>query len=137
MQKLLTILTTFFTVFNSVGSEVENYELIFDEKKVIIPFSKTPNSIRINDVCINNLLKCKAWNAFKKPVLRNVKRDTLSNVAAAYCKKIHGGVPMSLRNAKGETISFCAFSDHTIISSWDLYSSFEKKYNKKKRRSKK
>jgi putative hemolysin len=109
------ILIVSFSVF------AEEIYLLSDGKtKVEIPFQEI-QKVLVNDVCSQDLKKCQALIVLNsKPLKSKLDIKKYGHQAAAYCKN-KKGVPLNLLNQKGEGMSFCAFKDHSIISSWDLF----------------
>ncbi|MGB0455079.1 MAG: DUF333 domain-containing protein [Bacteriovoracaceae bacterium] len=110
-----------------------NYLLVADKDILSIPFSNY-NGALLNDICTEKIQSCHAYRVFlaKPKDLKKIELyiDNLPHAASAYCK-YHGGAPLSLSKNENQRKSFCAFSDKTVISSWDLYySHFESPQNK-------
>lgn len=105
--------------------------LLSDGKlQVEIPFKETQKAL-VNDVCLKDLKKCQALQVLNSKTNRSkLEIKKFGHEAAAYCRTVEG-IHLNLINKKGEGMSFCAFSDHSIISSWDLYRAHFPDSNKK------
>ena len=98
------------------------FYLHYQQKRVAIAF-EIHDGVLINDICQEKIDRCRAYAIYKDgppSKKRKLKMGILLHRAAAYCKH-RGGVPMTLLNNRQEGRSFCAFSDKSIISSWNLY----------------
>jgi putative hemolysin len=104
----------------------EDYILQSEGTQVKIPFTKVEEFL-VNDICIAKGKDCKAIKAAKfKGKTHAYKKQNLSSPAQDFCKVI-GGTALTLLKVDLSGISFCAFDDQTIISSWDLYNKRNKK----------
>ena len=102
----------------SFGKDI--YLLTHQNKSVEIPL-ETHQGLLVNDVCKNNPATCEALKVFKsKPSKLKQTNNRVSHRASDYCKVVKG-VSLDLTKSSGEGQSFCAFSDHSIISSWQLF----------------
>ena len=107
----LQILLTFHSAWSGT------YILTQGTESVSIPFTDV-DRVEVNDVCEKAQKKCLALKALRSAPQK--LKDPLGQPADGYCK-LKKGIPLQLKIESGEEKSFCAFSDQTIISSWDLF----------------
>jgi putative hemolysin len=106
-----------FVLFTLNSTWAENYKLTHGTESVSIPFTEVER-VLVNDVCEKAQKKCLALKVLRSAPQK--LKDPLGQPADSYCK-LKKGIPLQLKTDSGEEKSFCAFSDQSIISSWDLF----------------
>jgi len=128
VKSLLRILLIFILSTPAFADDI--YYLSDGKTRVEIPFKEVQN-VLVNDVCSKNLNKCRALKVLKgkkQTAQLDVKKH--GHEAGAYCKNVQG-IQLNLLNESGSGMSFCAFKDHSLISSWDLFRAHHPEWNKK------
>jgi putative hemolysin len=106
-----------FLFFSLFPVWAETYVLTQGKESVSIPFVMIDRA-EVNDVCEKSQGKCLALKALRSSPQK--LKEPLGQPADSYCK-LKKGIPLQLKSGSGEERSFCAFTDQSIISSWDLF----------------
>jgi putative hemolysin len=109
-------------LFTLSFSHAEDFLLQSNGTKLKIPFIKVDGFL-VNDICKEKGSSCIALKMAKaNNKISSYPKQNLSSPAQDFCKII-GGTALTLLKPDLSGVSFCLFEDHTIISSWDLFTS--------------
>jgi hypothetical protein len=79
------------------------------------------DGVMMDEKCQNDLIHCQAFQQYQRQQsTENKGWTTNANEAVQYCKEVQGE-SIHLLNETDDDLSFCSFTDHTLIDSWKLY----------------